>query len=699
MKRTAHAGKSPRIRIVAPTAALATGLVTPLAWAGPGDLDPAFGNAGRVSGLPNLSGPAWSLDTTGDDILFGGFDEYCYYFCDYTGFTSRLDLDGRQDAAFAAAKLQDTDVRDVLMQPDGKAVAVGTNHTSGGVPVVFRLNADGALDPSFGNGGVVQLATLSATFARGTSLVLEPDGRITVAGLLGDKLMVTRLLGNGATDTGFGTNGSFVWDRAVAMDRRPQLVQVSAGYRVLVHVRRAGSGGSAVSDCRILALTASGAPDAAFGTGGVSGDVVVPTEKGSVCAAMGVQQDGRVVVGGSVFADTSGAFAARLLSTGALDPLFLADAVPAAMSEVTALAVGGNDSIALAGRDQSGVPGALVVRLQSDGLLDVVFGRGGSTLFDIESDVNAWPTVYDMQVRPDGAIVMAGGFWGAWPARPFVARLLGNSSGGGPGIADIVEDSRVAREADGSVSFNVRRIGGRSGAVNVTYQAGLATDVDEPFMATAGADFAPIQGQLSWADGDDSDRVVTVPIVQDSGPLERPEEFAVRLADPSGGLGLGTRAARITIVGDAFPAGSISLETKGVVLERDSPIEVLVSREDYGAGAVWVDLSVGGSAINGQDYSLPAETLRLSWGDGEFGTKRILIPLINDRRKEREETVIVSLAGVTGGALIGARSSATVTILDDDDDAGSGGSGSSGAVFLLLSSLAGLLRLRRRSAA
>ena len=64
MKTKTHAGDTARIRIVAPTAALATGLVTPLALGGPGDLDPAFGRLGRVSELPKLDGPAWSLDVS-----------------------------------------------------------------------------------------------------------------------------------------------------------------------------------------------------------------------------------------------------------------------------------------------------------------------------------------------------------------------------------------------------------------------------------------------------------------------------------------------------------------------------------------------------------------------------------------------------------------------------------------------------------
>jgi uncharacterized delta-60 repeat protein len=690
MKTTTHAGDTARIRIVAPTAALATGLVTPLALGAPGDLDPAFGKVGRVSELPNLDGPAWSLDVSDGDTLFGGFDDYCsyYYYCDYSGFASRLDPDGGLDAAFAAAKLDKIDVRDIAMLPDGKAVAVGTRHVAPEAFVVLRLNSNGTLDTGFGTEGIVKLPVPPDTVSRGTSLALEPDGRITVAGLQGGKLVLARLMPDGTLDASFGTGGTSVWESAIASYPPPKLVRAGSGYRLLVHVRRSAATTSPVFDCRVLALTAAGVPDAAYGSGGLSGDVVTPSANGSRCAAIGVQTDSRVIVGGNRFGDSAQAFAARLLSTGVPDPLFRTDSATGALSDVTALAIGPGDSIALAGRDKSGVPGALVVRLQADGLLDLVFGKNGSTTLDLESDTEVWPTVNDMQVLADGAIVLAGGGGYYWLSEPFVARLLGNTSGGGPGLADIVVTDHEVREADGSVSMNVRRIGGRTGAVGVEYQA-LSNS------ATAGADFGAVTGQLSWADGDDSDKVITVPILNDSGSPERPEQFAVRLTASSGGVGLATRAARVTILGDSYPAGVLSLSVKGAVLERELAVNVIVNREDYGVGAVAVDLTVGGTATNGQDYSLPQQTYRFSWADGDMGAKNLSIPLSNDRRKEGEETITVSLSNPTGGALLATPSTATVKVVDDDDSGGGGG-GHAGGWFALLSGLVGLLRLRRR---
>lgn len=689
MKTKAHAGDAARIRIVAPTAALATGLVTPLALGGPGDLDPAFGRTGRVSDLPNLEGAAWSLDARDGDILFGGVEDYCYYYyyCDYTGFTSRLNPDGGLDAAFAAAKLDRIDVRDVVTQPDGKAVAVGTDRKADPHEmVVFRLNADGTLDTGFGTEGMARIAAPANVRTYGSSLALEPDGRIIAAGLQGGTLVMVRLLPTGALDTSFGTGGTFVWGAAISEYPLPKFVRTSGGYRVLTNVRRPGSTGSAQVDCRVLAVTAAGAPDAAYGTDGVSGDVVAPAANGSSCTAIGVQSDGRVIVGGSRFGDTAEAFAARVLSTGAADPLFRTDAATGALSDVSSLAIGPDDSVALAGYPKSGVPGALVVRLQADGLLDLLFGREGSTTIDIESDNDVWPRVNDMQVLADGSVVMAGGY--GWQ-RPFAARLLGNSSGGGPGVADFVVTDHEVSEADGSVSLSVRRIGGRTGAASVDFAV-------ESGSATVGADFGQLAGQLTWADGDDAEKVITIPVLPDGGPPERPENFAVRLAAPVGGLGLATRKAQVTILGDSYPAGLLSLSTSVTAMEGRGAVGVIIYREDYGAGAVSAELTIGGTAINGEDYTLAQQAYLISWADGDRGAKSVSIPLINDRRKEDEKTITVSLSNPTGGVLLGTPSSATIRLLDDDRS-GSGGGGHAGGLFALLSGLAGLPRMRRRS--
>lgn len=138
MKGNHNVVAGPRVRIVAPTAALASGLLSPTAWTAPGDLDPAFGDVGRVSGLPGLNGTAWAVESDDNqDVLFGGFEScydsyyYYYYNCDDIGFAGRLNPDGSQDPSFAAMKLSDADVLHLAMQPDGKALGVGSSVVEG----------------------------------------------------------------------------------------------------------------------------------------------------------------------------------------------------------------------------------------------------------------------------------------------------------------------------------------------------------------------------------------------------------------------------------------------------------------------------------------------------------------------------------------------------------------------------------------
>jgi hypothetical protein len=69
------------------TAALASGLLCPLALGAPGDLDPSFGDVGRTELMVDFAGPAWSVEPVDEgQIIFAGGDDFtCYYdyYCGY----------------------------------------------------------------------------------------------------------------------------------------------------------------------------------------------------------------------------------------------------------------------------------------------------------------------------------------------------------------------------------------------------------------------------------------------------------------------------------------------------------------------------------------------------------------------------------------------------------------------------------------
>ena len=138
------------LRGMAPTAAVASGLLSPPALGASGDLDPTFGDVGRVTDALNFSGTAWSVEPLDNDasIFAGGAESNggWYYSFDYVdwGFEGRLSGAGHLDSTFGAPA--STEVRDIVVQSDGKAVAVGRtlrgNRTSAAL-TVFRLESNG----------------------------------------------------------------------------------------------------------------------------------------------------------------------------------------------------------------------------------------------------------------------------------------------------------------------------------------------------------------------------------------------------------------------------------------------------------------------------------------------------------------------------------------------------------------------------
>lgn len=70
-------------------------------------------------------------------------------------------------------------IRSVLLQADGKIVAVGS---SGGDFVVARYNADGSLDAGFGDGG--EVITSFSNSALAAAVAVGADGSIMVLGTI-----------------------------------------------------------------------------------------------------------------------------------------------------------------------------------------------------------------------------------------------------------------------------------------------------------------------------------------------------------------------------------------------------------------------------------------------------------------------------------------------------------------------------------
>jgi uncharacterized delta-60 repeat protein len=667
-----------------------------VAFGAAGDLDPAFADHGRFVPAADFSGQAHSIAPQGDTgyIFSGGELLRSIDASMIRGFVGRLGETGTVDANFEPAG--GMEVFDVVIQSDGKVIGVGRDGSGGfsGRPFVthaiaFRLGPDGVRDAGFGTGGE-GLVDLPANAA--TSVALAPDGSIAIAGYRGSDLVVVRLLASSALDSSFAASGTFT-GAGIGSAHTSLLRTDAGGYRVLT-----ADPSSGISRCRVLALTATGDIDEAFGVLGYA-ELGTPASASVTCRSMARLQDGRLVVVGL---EDGHALVARLTANGDVDSGFDATGLVASIKDATAVAVDDGNGIVVTGSGPAGVAGALVARLHPDGSLDPEFGNGGTTWIDLPSDAGGVAIANDVAILPSAKILVAGGAWPVFSGwRPFVARLLGNSDEDGPGVLGIMRPQIEAAEDQPEVSVIVRRMGGSAGAVAVSYRT-LSPEADLP-AATAGEDFIPVFGQLQWADGDVSDREIRISILPDAGVPEERETFLLELDDAAGGAGLGTSTTTFEIAADGAPGGLFAIvDYNAAVTEGSGYAQVVVQRNYYSSGAVTVTLTpVSGTAVAGEDFR--AEPVTLTWGDGETDGKLVDIPVEGDTIVEQTEHFTVELSNATGGAAIGPNSTMTMTIGDDDattpdpppDDDPPGSTGGGGQFGWLSILLLGVSRIAR----
>jgi uncharacterized delta-60 repeat protein len=489
-----------------------------------GTLDPAFNVLGGFSGAPNIDGygaRVMSLAVQADGrIVVGG------YFTAFNGTAragiARLNADGTLDTSFqpgtgfAGSDIVNlsgisgrTEVFALVLQSDGRILVGGDFKTFNGAARnhIARLNADGSLDTTFNPGtgfadwivsgaivvqndnrivvggyftnynGVTRnyLArlntdgSLDTTFDPGTefigritSLALQPDGRILVAGGISsygvaNRSGIARLNTDASFDTTFTAAGGFTVSSVESTVLQPD-------GRIIICGDFSSIDG--VSRKNIARLNTDGSIDTTFnlGTGfGTDSSYV------SSVSSIALHTDGHIVAGG-FFANYNGSPArcfARLTVSGALDMAFTDKLrIPANITSVVPISgakwvVGGNFSFV------NGIALSGIARLNDDGSLDGSFDPG--TGFD----QNAWGvSVTSVAVQADNRLIVCGSF-GSFNGtiRNGLARLNTNGSldqsfdptflGGG--------FSTVAVQPDGSILL------GGSGITRITSGGNLDT--------------------------------------------------------------------------------------------------------------------------------------------------------------------------------------------------------------------------------
>ena len=181
---------------------------------------------------------------------------------------------GALDTTFGRAGKVITDfgridgINDIAVQPNGKIVVVGDSYGRGTANDTFalaRYTRSGALDQTFGTGGKVTTSfgrPSTAAFA----VALQADGRIVAAGGTSGGIALARYEANGSLDPTFGDGGRVVTDLHSHVQWASAIVIQPDGKLVVSgSTRQLGS----YADFLVARYTASGALDQSFGNGGL----------------------------------------------------------------------------------------------------------------------------------------------------------------------------------------------------------------------------------------------------------------------------------------------------------------------------------------------------------------------------------------------------------------------------------------------
>jgi uncharacterized delta-60 repeat protein len=376
-----------------------------------GDLDPSFGSGGTTVsqfGPQEDRASAGALQPDGKIVVGGGsFASGAFRFG-----VQRYQSNGTLDPSFGTGGTVVTtlpanaEITSIIVQPDGKIIAGGYVYTTAYDIALVRYQSNGALDPTFGTGGVM-ISPIGPGRGFPRRALLQGDGKIVVTGendSASGAFTAARFKTDGSVDASFGVGGE-VSTLVGSFDIPFGALLQPDGKIVLA--------GSANFTFTLVRYDTNGVLDPTFGTGGIATGVAVP---GTYTYDVDRQADGKFVVSGTSHNGTNYRFSVtRFEANGAIDTGFgtggvvhstlgTGDAFPYAILAQP------NGRVIAAGDSHSGFPRNFTLAgYTPGGVPDPGFGTGGvvTTSFGL-----GFSTVNKLLQQPDGRVVAVGQSFG-----------------------------------------------------------------------------------------------------------------------------------------------------------------------------------------------------------------------------------------------------------------------------------------------
>jgi uncharacterized delta-60 repeat protein len=381
-----------------------------------GSLDNTFDTDGKVTtaiGTTNDYGNAVTISPN-DKILVAGQvynESYDFALIRYNSngsLDTSLDTDGKVITNFGNANSK---CSSIALQTDGKIIMAG-NSQNGTITEysLTRYNSDGSLDATFDTDGKV-ITTIGFADDGGTSIAIQNDGKIVVAGFSYNgtnyDFALIRYNSNGSLDTSFDTDGKVTTDIGGYLDQILSLVIQPDG-KILV----AGVSGTINNNNFYFALArynSNGGLDTTFDA---DGKVTTSIGVNAFINSIALQNDGKIVATGSSYNGSNYDFAiARYNSNGSLDTTFDTDgkvisAVGSSTDYSYSVVIQNDGKIVVAGSSYNGFSyDFALARYNNNGGLDTSFDTDGKVTTAI-GGIDDY--IYSIKIQSDGKIVAAG---------------------------------------------------------------------------------------------------------------------------------------------------------------------------------------------------------------------------------------------------------------------------------------------------
>jgi len=236
--------------------------------------DSSFGINGQVKTDANYYTPN-DITTTQDGKILVAADNFDVFYSDILILEYNADGSFYDQFGYSGGPYTRNFVNALAIQSTGKIVVTGStsNDSSGAIFTLLRFNENGLPDNSFGTEGKALL-----NFATGDALVLQSNDKIIA--LAGDSIL--RFSKNGTPDSSFGINGK-------ALKVFGSSVAIQTDNKIII-------AGTLNNDFALARYKTNGKPDETFG---VKGIVTTDFGNNDNANSVAIQTDGKIILAGA----------------------------------------------------------------------------------------------------------------------------------------------------------------------------------------------------------------------------------------------------------------------------------------------------------------------------------------------------------------------------------------------------------------